>query len=423
NQQRNMGRGSLYFPETGKWLGGEFLEFWQANGGLAQQGYPITDEFTETSALNGQQYRVQYFERSVMELHPENAPPHNVLLAQLGRFRYDELYGPARATGSPPTDQLVARNVMGRVVANDRYLFWIANTPPNFPIHGFDIRENRSFLVTDAGGYKYDLACDNSALAWVEMNKDAYPPASGRPVPVRIMKFEPARGKVSIVREGRMSDQIPEGRAAVRDWMLYYNERSGGIRAQSLSTGHEYFFLADAHDPVVSGDVVLWSRRLPECLQGDGKPLCIGAQELYVRKGTQDTLLAKIKGQFTFEQYAVHDDKVVWTNSPIGGSGAPPQLYSLSAGTTITMSQQLARFPVVRDDLVLWGSAPAAGKDWSIDRYYPASGAITVLLQSATPMYPQAFIGREALAYIAGKESPKAGYRTTGDLYLLRLGP
>jgi hypothetical protein len=424
NQQRNMGRGSLYFPETGKWLGGEFLAYWQANGGLAQQGYPITDEFTEASALNGQQYRVQYFERAVFELHPENAVPHNVLLAQLGRFRYDELHGQARAgSPPPPSDQLVARNVLGRVVANDRYLYWIANTPPNFPVYGFDIQENRSFLIADAGGYKYDLACDNNVLAWVEMNKGAYPPVSGSAVPVRIMKYDPAKERVSIVREGRGSDQLAEGRAAVQDGLLYYNEGRGRIRAQSLTTDQEYSILADARDPVVSGDVMLWSRQLPECLAGDGKPLCTGAQELYLTKGFEDTLLAKIQGQFTFEQYAVHNDKVVWTNSPIWGSGAPPLLYSISTGTTITMSQQLARFPVVRDDLILWGSAPGAGKDWSIDRYYPGSGAITVLLQSATPMYPQAFIGREALAYIAGGESPKAGYRTAGDLYVLRLGP
>ena len=35
------------FPETGKTVCGRFLEYWNANGGLAQQGYPITDEFIE----------------------------------------------------------------------------------------------------------------------------------------------------------------------------------------------------------------------------------------------------------------------------------------------------------------------------------------------------------------------------------------
>src|SRR5437868_533905 len=87
-QQANTGPGSVLFKETGKRLGGVFLGYWQGHGGLAQQGYPISDEFQERSELDGKTYRVQYFERAVFELHPENRPPYNVLLSQLGTFRY-----------------------------------------------------------------------------------------------------------------------------------------------------------------------------------------------------------------------------------------------------------------------------------------------------------------------------------------------
>jgi hypothetical protein len=80
------------FPETGKTVSGRFWEYWQANGGLAQQGYPISDEFQEVSDLDGKTYTVQYFERAVFEAHPENAPPYDVLLSQLGTFRYQEKY-------------------------------------------------------------------------------------------------------------------------------------------------------------------------------------------------------------------------------------------------------------------------------------------------------------------------------------------
>jgi predicted metalloprotease len=60
---------------------------------LAQQGYPISDEFTEVSDLDGQPYRVQYFERAVFEYHPENTgTPHDVLLSQLGTFRFQARY-------------------------------------------------------------------------------------------------------------------------------------------------------------------------------------------------------------------------------------------------------------------------------------------------------------------------------------------
>jgi hypothetical protein len=91
-QTPNNEAGSVLVPQTGKRLGGVFLSYWRDHGGLAQQGYPISDEFMEVSDLDGKRYRVQYFERAVFEYHPENAPPNNVLLSQLGTFRYRALY-------------------------------------------------------------------------------------------------------------------------------------------------------------------------------------------------------------------------------------------------------------------------------------------------------------------------------------------
>jgi len=79
-----------YFEQTKHWVGGKFLEYWQAHGGVAQQGYPISDEFQEKSDLDGKVYTVQYFERAEFELHPENQAPYDVLLSQLGTFRYKE---------------------------------------------------------------------------------------------------------------------------------------------------------------------------------------------------------------------------------------------------------------------------------------------------------------------------------------------
>src|SRR5437763_13354569 len=58
-QQPNSTGGSVLFPETGKRVGGKFLDYWKSHGGLAQQGYPISEEFTEVSDLNGKPYLVQ----------------------------------------------------------------------------------------------------------------------------------------------------------------------------------------------------------------------------------------------------------------------------------------------------------------------------------------------------------------------------
>lgn len=98
--------GARLFPETGKTVAGPFLDYWAAHGGLAQQGFPISEEFQEKSDLNGQTYTMQYFERAVFEKHPENAPPFDVLLSQLGTFRYKAKYpdgapGQAASTANP----------------------------------------------------------------------------------------------------------------------------------------------------------------------------------------------------------------------------------------------------------------------------------------------------------------------------------
>jgi beta propeller repeat protein len=97
------GKGSRLFPETGKTVTGIFLDHWTRTGGLAQQGFPISGVITETSALDGKTYIVQYFERAVFEYHPENPPPNNVLLSQLGTFRLRDRYPSGPPPASTPT--------------------------------------------------------------------------------------------------------------------------------------------------------------------------------------------------------------------------------------------------------------------------------------------------------------------------------
>ncbi len=70
------------FPETGECISGRIREFWEQNGGLPVFGFPTTPQRAET--VEGQTYQVQWFERNRLELHPENAPPYDVLLGRLG---------------------------------------------------------------------------------------------------------------------------------------------------------------------------------------------------------------------------------------------------------------------------------------------------------------------------------------------------
>jgi YVTN family beta-propeller protein len=102
------------FKETGQSLCGDFLDYWEKHGGLPQQGFPISDEFQEKSSLNGKVYTVQYFERAVFEHHPENQPLYDVLLSQLGTFRYRAKYPPAgRITDTIPLPGVPVKIALG----------------------------------------------------------------------------------------------------------------------------------------------------------------------------------------------------------------------------------------------------------------------------------------------------------------------
>lgn len=81
--------GGRYFGDTGHNVV-LFLAYWEANGGVARFGLPLTEERREISPANGQTYTVQYFERGRIEWHPEAAGTANeFLLGQIGRERYE----------------------------------------------------------------------------------------------------------------------------------------------------------------------------------------------------------------------------------------------------------------------------------------------------------------------------------------------
>jgi hypothetical protein len=63
-----------------------FLDFFKANGGVAQFGYPISDAKPE----NGNGPLVQWFQNACMEWVPEKTFGQRVVLRNLGRIYYDE---------------------------------------------------------------------------------------------------------------------------------------------------------------------------------------------------------------------------------------------------------------------------------------------------------------------------------------------
>jgi len=113
------------FPQTGITACGAILAAWRSAGlqldglpgvseaeSLALFGVPLTEPRLERLA-DGNTYLVQWFERGRFEVHPENAPPADVLLGLLGRE-----YGPAaRAPEAPVAALAVAAGSPARIVA------------------------------------------------------------------------------------------------------------------------------------------------------------------------------------------------------------------------------------------------------------------------------------------------------------------
>jgi hypothetical protein len=196
-QRPNTEAGSLFFQETGKRVGGSFLVHFNKFGGVPQQGLPISDEFQERSELDGKVRVVQYFERAVFEWNPDNTPPFNVLLAQLGTFAYKakQAQGSQPPQPQPPLLEPALPASIGErgqfyPQASGRYLIWnegfftgpsVRQNPYEFDIRALDLATNQVISVTGAPGNQFSIALDGSLVAWRSENYGCQPgcPANG----------------------------------------------------------------------------------------------------------------------------------------------------------------------------------------------------------------------------------------------------
>ncbi len=161
-----------FFAETGHTVGGTFRAYWESHGGLAQQGYPISDEFTEVSSLDHQPHTVQYFQRAVFEWHPEHAgTPGEVLLAQLGTYRYQARYatGPLTIPGPSLPDR-----IQSAPLGSAADLIWSEESlpaaqgyrPPNADIFGLDLKTGHPLTITNALGEQTNPALSGALVVW-----------------------------------------------------------------------------------------------------------------------------------------------------------------------------------------------------------------------------------------------------------------
>ncbi len=69
-----------YFSETGHTVEEPFLAYFEAYGGIARFGFPITDQYVDTTT----NLTIQYFQKARLEFHPANPPAYRIQLGLLG---------------------------------------------------------------------------------------------------------------------------------------------------------------------------------------------------------------------------------------------------------------------------------------------------------------------------------------------------
>lgn len=159
-----------YFPPVGHTLRGGFRKYWQTHGGLAQFGYPITEEYNEVSPTNGKTYVTQWFERARMEWHPEQEPPYDILLGLLGSevTQSRESEPVFQAMPAPPQPNVHYFKETGHTVAPELTSYW--QTMGGLPVYGYPISE--PFMETSKTDGKPYL------VQYFERNRLEYHPES-----------------------------------------------------------------------------------------------------------------------------------------------------------------------------------------------------------------------------------------------------
>ncbi|HUP28180.1 MAG TPA: hypothetical protein VM409_07065, partial [Chloroflexia bacterium] len=353
NQRPNNTQGSVLFKETGKRLGGRFLEYWQKNGGLMQQGYPISEEFTEVSDLNGKPYTVQYFERAVFEYHPENARPYDVLLSHLGLFRYNSIYhqqpGPSPTPSTPlptATPRLLTQLPDGETVGGN-YVFWRTGHAQVSTIDGYDLDRNRQFVVTVSATNKNDVVSDGRLVVW---DQDCPPYCH------RIRAYD-----IQAAREYAISEPVP-GRTYGKLWLdggkLYYQKyegQTGGLYEYNLETKQEkelysgQFGTGGIFRPVIGGGTLLWMETNDSQTEWT----------LHMRKidgSVGDTILARAPTGFS--EYQASGDNIVWSALPVTLSDPQTDtrafVYNLTSRTSRPISAGTASNVQIKGNMVAW---------------------------------------------------------------------
>jgi hypothetical protein len=241
------------FSETGYCISGRIREFWEQNGGLPVFGFPITPQQTET--IEGQPLQVQWFERNRLELHPDNAPPYDVLLGRLGAEHVAQTGAPERDT---PREGCRYFEETGFNVCGEVLSAWRAEGLEFDGQPGSSEAENLAlFGLPLTGEFETTLADGNTyTVQWFERARFERHPENQTPYNVLLGLLGAEAGPVA--------QEQPAAPAAAPAGLLYSS--SGQQYRVNLDTGTSE--VIGAALPVGSifgpGNTLIWVERGPE---------------------------------------------------------------------------------------------------------------------------------------------------------------
>ncbi|MEI6042922.1 MAG: hypothetical protein WCS37_00900, partial [Chloroflexota bacterium] len=145
---------SWYLAATGHNLGGDFLAYWLGHGAVQVLGYPVSELFQEP----GSNLVIQFFERGVMEYHPENDPPYQVLLKSLGREMNQAT--PEVSADNPPSPDSVYYPETSHWLDSRFVSYWQKNGGLDqfgYPISEPKVEGNHLIQWTERARFEIDL--------------------------------------------------------------------------------------------------------------------------------------------------------------------------------------------------------------------------------------------------------------------------
>jgi hypothetical protein len=178
--------GEACFQETGFCVRGRFLAYWTANGGLAINGYPLSNERQELLE-DGTTYTVQYFERVRLEYHPENPAPWDVELGQFGRRVLNSLGVPVNPNPSEPRAGYTFFPVTGHNVSPRFLDYWLANG--GLAQFGYPLTEESAGIPLVEEGTGRVLTYDGVVQYFERARFEYHPENAGTPYAILLGQF------------------------------------------------------------------------------------------------------------------------------------------------------------------------------------------------------------------------------------------